>query len=103
MSILFDQNATAAKFSDAIKAGMAEAQAGGIAIEDHLPGVLIPLIHQTLLEASSDVSGALKPLLEAVADLQITINASVGVLASESAAWRAIFQRFDLSPPEAPK
>jgi hypothetical protein len=106
MSILFDQDAAAAKFSDAIKTGLAEAQAAGIAAEDHLPGVLIPLIHQTLLEASTDVSGAIAPLLPRIDAL----NSTLALALAESTRWRTIFERLaliferlNLSPSTIPK
>jgi hypothetical protein len=91
------------KLSATIKAALADAQERGVALEDHEAALLHDLLHGALTEAATDVSGVLKPLLEAVADLQITINTSVGVLVAESAAWRAILQRFNLSPPETPK
>lgn len=82
-----------------IKQASIEAQASGGALEDHLAALLHDLMHQSLTEATSDVAGALAPVL-----------AELERLRSESALWRAesvgfrttIRQIFNL-PPEQPK
>jgi hypothetical protein len=70
-----------------------------VALEDHEAQLLHDLMHQALTEATSDVAGALAPVL-----------AELERLRSESALWRAesvgfratIRQIFNL-PPEQPK
>ena len=89
------------KASAAAKQSITELQAAGMTITDEEAKDLHDAIHGALTEASTDVSVAIKPLLEALADLQITVNTSVGVLVAESAAWRGtVAQVFNLhSPP----
>ena len=99
MSILFDQDAVAAKLSGVIKEDIAGAQVAGIAISEKDAALLHDLIHGALTEASTDVSGVLAPVLAAIVEL----NTSIGRIVTESGAWRAIFQRFNFSPPETPK
>jgi hypothetical protein len=93
------------ELSALIKQASTEAQASGLAIEDHLAPLLRDLLHGALTEAATDVSVALKPALEALAPAVVALNAIAAALAvamRESAAWRAIIERFNLSP-EPPK
>ena len=91
---------TSEELSAIIKVALGDAQERGVALEVGGAQIIHDLLHGALLEASMDVSGALKPLLEALNDLEITVNTSVGVLVGESSAWRAIAERFNLSPKE---
>jgi hypothetical protein len=66
-------------------------QAGVLAVEK--------LNTETLPLAKRELSEILVPVLEAIVDL----NTQIAKIAAESAAWRVIFQRLNLSPPEVPK
>jgi len=94
MSILFDQKDTAAQLSAVIKTALADAQERGVALEDHQAALLHDLLHGALLEASSDVATVLAPFLAVVAGL----DARFERLIAESAAWRPIVERINLSP-----
>jgi hypothetical protein len=82
-----------------IKDGISQAQASGLVLEDHETALLTQLIHGAIFQASTDVSAFLQPVLASVATLQATLDKAV----AESAAWRAIIERFNLSPPGALK
>jgi hypothetical protein len=82
-----------------IKQAATEAQASGLAIEDHLAPLLHDLLHGALLEASTDVSGVLAPALAAIVDL----NAGIADIVTESGAWRRLISRLFNLPPEQPK
>jgi hypothetical protein len=87
------------KLSATIATALADAQARGVALEDHQAALLHDLLHGALLEASTDLQADLKPVLEAQAQWL-----------AESTRWRTVFERliliaerFNLSPPETPK
>ena len=73
------------KLSATIATALADAQARGVALEDHEATLLHDLLHGALLEAFTDVSGALAPVLGRLDALNSTITAAIG----ESASWRA--------------
>ena len=86
------------KLSATIKTALADAQERGLALEDHQTALLHDLLHGALLEASSDVTAVLSPVLAAVADL----NATAIRISVESGAWREVVQRlFNLSVPKS--
>ena len=78
MGLLFDQKDAAAQLDAVIKSALADAQARGVALEDHEAEVLTSVLHVALLEVLSDVSGALAPAVAAIEKIAV-----------ESAAWRA--------------
>jgi hypothetical protein len=87
------------KASEAAKQAIAELQVAGMAITDEEAKDLHDAIHGALLEASSDVTAVLAPVLTAISEL----NATAIRILTESGEWRNIIQRFNLSPPGVPK
>ena len=94
------------KLAATIAAALADAQARGVALEDHEAAILATAIHAALAEASTDAQAiigalekALDPTLSVLADLQMTLN----MISREAFAWRQMFERINLSPPETPK
>ena len=86
------------KLSATIKTALADAQERGLALEDHQTALLHDLLHGALLEASSDVTAVLAPVLERIDALNSTLSAAI----AESAHWRAIIERLNLSAPIVP-
>ena len=90
------------KLSATIAAALADAQARGVALEDHEAAILAATIHAALEEASTDaqalvkaVAQALLPAVSVLSDLQMTLNMAM----REALAWRQMFERINLSPP----
>ena len=73
------------KLSATIATALADAQNRGVVLEDHASAAIHDILHGALLEAFTDVSGALAPVLGRLDALNSTITAAIG----ESAAWRA--------------
>jgi hypothetical protein len=84
------------KLSATIAAALADAQARGVALEDHAAAAIHDILHGALTEASTDVSGVLAPALAAIVDL----NASIADIVTESGAWRRLVSRLFNLPPE---
>jgi hypothetical protein len=84
---------TSDELSVLIKTALADAQGRGVTLEDHEAALLHDQLHGALLEASNDVSGVLAPVLDRIDAL----NSTVAALIAESAHWREIVQRFNLS------
>jgi hypothetical protein len=87
------------KLSATIAAALADAQARGVALEDHAAAAIHDILHGALLEASTDVSGVLAPALAAI----VALNASIADIMTESGAWRRLVSRLFNLPPEQPK
>ena len=79
--------------------GAAAILAAGLSLEDHLPGIVDAAVDAELAKLDAAIHGLLLPVLAAFADLNKNFTRAL----IESAAWRDIFQRFNLSPPETPK
>ena len=94
------------KLSATIAAALADAQARGLALEDHEAALLHDLLHGTLTEASTDLNAALKPVLDALTptvSVLADLNTTLELFSRESAAWRALVARIFNLPPEQPK
>ena len=94
------------KLSATIAAALADAQARGVALEDHQAAILEATIHAALTEASTDLNAVLKPMLEALApavSVLADLNSTLELFSRESAAWRGLVARLFNLPPEQPK
>ena len=87
------------KLSATIAAALADAQARGVALEDHAAAAIHDILHGALTEASTDVSGVLAPALSDI----VALNASIADIVTESGAWRRLVSRLFNLPPEQPK
>ena len=91
------------KLSATIAAALADAQARGVALEDHSAAAIHDILHGALTEASTDLNAALKPMLEAMASavsVLADLNTTLELFSRESAAWRALVARLFNLPPE---
>ena len=82
-----------------IKEGIAQAQASGLVLEDHIPAIVDAAVDAELAKLKDTLEGVILPVLAGFSDLNKTFAQAI----AESVAWRAIFQRFNLSPPGASK
>lgn len=70
-----------------IKDGIAQAQAAGLALEDHLPSIVQAAVDAELAKVEKVIESALSPLLARIDAANATLTAAV----AEAEHWRALF------------